>query len=41
VVNEILCQGCGACSVVCPSGSSQQNTFTKRQVISMIDACLE
>jgi heterodisulfide reductase subunit A-like polyferredoxin len=41
VVNEILCQGCGACSVVCPSGTSQQNTFTKRQIVSMIDACLE
>ncbi|UCF50102.1 MAG: FAD-dependent oxidoreductase [Thermoplasmatales archaeon] len=40
-VNEILCQGCGACSAVCPSGVSQQNTFTKKQVISMIDACLE
>jgi heterodisulfide reductase subunit A-like polyferredoxin len=41
VVNEILCQGCGACSVVCPSGTSQQNTFTKRQIVNMIDACLE
>jgi heterodisulfide reductase subunit A-like polyferredoxin len=41
VVNEILCQGCGACSAACPSGVSQQNTFTKRQVLSMIDACLE
>jgi len=41
IVNEILCQGCGACSVVCPSGTSQQNTFTKRQILSMIDACLE
>jgi len=41
VVNEILCQGCGACSVVCPSGTSQQNTFTKRQIVSMIDTCLE
>ncbi len=40
-VNEILCQGCGACSAICPSGVSQQNTFTKKQVISMIDACLE
>jgi len=40
-VNEILCQGCGACSAVCPSGVSQQNTFTKKQIISMIDACLE
>jgi heterodisulfide reductase subunit A len=41
VVNEILCQGCGACCAVCPSGVSQQNTFTKRQIVSMIDACLE
>ena len=41
VVNEILCQGCGSCSVVCPSGTFQQNTFTKRQIVSMIDACLE
>ncbi|DAC73245.1 MAG TPA: 4Fe-4S ferredoxin [Thermoplasmata archaeon] len=41
IVNEILCQGCGACSAVCPSGTSQQNTFTKRQIVSMIDACLE
>ncbi|MBE3142154.1 MAG: CoB--CoM heterodisulfide reductase iron-sulfur subunit A family protein, partial [Thermoplasmata archaeon] len=41
VINEILCQGCGACCVVCPSGVSQQNTFTKRQIVSMIDACLE
>ncbi|VVB62062.1 CoB--CoM heterodisulfide reductase iron-sulfur subunit A [uncultured archaeon] len=41
IVNEILCQGCGACCVVCPSGVSQQNTFTKRQIVSMIDAYLE
>ena len=40
VVNDILCQGCGACSAICPSGTSQQNSFTKKQVISMIDACL-
>jgi heterodisulfide reductase subunit A len=40
-VNEILCQGCGSCTAICPSGVSQQNEFTKKQVISMIDACLE
>jgi len=39
-VNEILCQGCGSCSAICPSGVSQQNTFTTKQIISMIDACL-
>jgi heterodisulfide reductase subunit A len=41
IVNEIICQGCGACATVCPSGTSQQNTFTKKQLLSMIDACLE
>ena len=41
VVNEILCQGCGACTTICPSGTTQQNTFTKKQLLSMIDACLE
>jgi len=40
-VNEILCQGCGSCASICPSGVSQQNKFTKKQVISMIDACLD
>jgi heterodisulfide reductase subunit A len=39
VVNEILCQGCGACSAVCPSGTSQQNTFNKKQILAMVDAC--
>lgn len=39
-VNEILCQGCGACAAVCPSGTSQQTSFTKRQIMSMIDASL-
>ena len=40
-VNEILCQGCGACAAICPSGTSQQNSFTKKQIMSMIDACLK
>ncbi|MBN1390674.1 MAG: FAD-dependent oxidoreductase [Candidatus Thermoplasmatota archaeon] len=40
IVNEILCQGCGACAAVCPSGTSQQNSFTKKQIFAMIDACM-
>ncbi|MGA1848067.1 MAG: FAD-dependent oxidoreductase [Thermoplasmatota archaeon] len=40
-VNEILCQGCGACAAICPSGTSQQSSFTKKQILSMIDACLK
>ncbi|MFO8051213.1 MAG: FAD-dependent oxidoreductase [Thermoplasmatota archaeon] len=39
-VNEILCQGCGACAAVCPSGTTEQASFTKKQIISMIDASL-
>ncbi|MEA3559049.1 MAG: 4Fe-4S dicluster domain-containing protein, partial [Candidatus Thermoplasmatota archaeon] len=39
-VNEILCQGCGACASICPSGTSQQSSFTKKQIMSMIDASL-
>jgi heterodisulfide reductase subunit A len=41
VVSEAACQGCGLCSAVCPAGVSQQDTFTKRQMLSMIDAGLE
>ncbi len=40
VVNEILCQGCGACSAVCPSGTAEQKSFTKKQIMSMIDECI-
>jgi len=40
-INEIQCQGCGACSAICPGGVSQQNDFTKKQILSIIDACME
>ncbi len=39
-VNQILCQGCGACAAICPSGTAQQNSFTKKQIMSMIDECI-
>jgi len=41
IINEILCQGCGSCSAICPSGTSQQNTFTKKQLLAMIDSYFE
>jgi heterodisulfide reductase subunit A len=41
VVNGIMCQGCGACSAVCPGGVSQQSDFTTKQMLSMIDAGLD
>ena len=41
VVREALCQGCGVCSATCPGGIPRQSMFTKRQMLSVIDACLE
>ncbi len=37
-VNEVLCTGCGACAATCPSGAIQLRNFTRRQMISMIEA---
>jgi heterodisulfide reductase subunit A len=39
-VNEILCQGCGACIVTCPSGAMNQKNFRLEQVYSMIESFL-
>ncbi|MBU1187223.1 MAG: CoB--CoM heterodisulfide reductase iron-sulfur subunit A family protein [Acidobacteria bacterium] len=36
-----LCQGCGACAVACPNGATQQQNFTKNQIMNMIDAVLK
>ena len=38
VVRDILCQGCGACVVACPSGASKLRGFKAKQVFSLIDA---
>mgnify|MGYP006278046205 CR=1 FL=1 len=39
-VNEVLCQGCGACAVACPNGATQQNRFTRKQIYGMLEALL-
>ena len=38
VVNNALCQGCGACTVVCPSGAMDLQGFSNRQIIAEVDA---
>jgi heterodisulfide reductase subunit A len=36
-VNEALCKGCGACSAACLNGAIQQQGFTDKQILAMIE----
>ena len=40
LVREILCQGCGACVVACPSGAARLKGFKDETVFSVLDAAL-
>jgi len=40
VVIEALCQGCGACVAICPSGAAKLRGFTDKQVFSVMDAVI-
>lgn len=37
-VNPVLCKGCGACAVTCPTSAMQAVHFTSEQVVAMIQA---
>jgi heterodisulfide reductase subunit A len=39
-VNPVLCKGCGACAVVCPTCAMQASHFTSEQVTAMVQAAL-
>jgi heterodisulfide reductase subunit A len=37
-VNAVLCKGCGACAVACPSKAIRLQHFTASQVLAQVDA---
>jgi heterodisulfide reductase subunit A len=40
-INPALCKGCGACAVVCCNGAITCLNFTDKQILAMVDTCLE
>jgi heterodisulfide reductase subunit A len=40
MVNTALCQGCGACAMVCPNKACQVRNLTNQQILSMVEAYL-
>ena len=38
VVDETSCEGCGKCTVVCPTGAIGVRQFRKPQIVATIDA---
>jgi heterodisulfide reductase subunit A len=40
-VDEMLCQGCGACAAVCPNSATVLSSFHDGPIMAVIDAALE
>ena len=41
VVDELMCQGCGSCAMVCPNSASVLRGYRDQQMFEIIDAALE
>lgn len=41
MVDELMCQGCGSCAMVCPNSASVLRGYRDQQVFEIIDAALE
>jgi len=39
-VDEVLCQGCGACVAHCPNSAAKLRGFRDKQMFSMLEAVL-